>query len=65
MIFNFIEKIGQYTVANFSRLGDASRFAFKGLIHSFIPPFYPKLVFKQILHIGYFSLPVVGLTAIF
>ena len=65
MIFNFIEKIGHYTVANFSRLGEASRFAFKGLIHSFIPPFYPKLVFKQILHIGYFSLPVVGLTAIF
>jgi phospholipid/cholesterol/gamma-HCH transport system permease protein len=29
------------------------------------PPFYPRLILKQLISIGYFSLPVVGLTAIF
>src|SRR6185437_5468160 len=29
------------------------------------PPFYPRLILRQIVYIGYYSLPVVGLTAIF
>ena len=29
------------------------------------PPFYPRLILRQMLDIGYYSLPVVGLTAIF
>ena len=31
----------------------------------FAPPFYPRLILRQIVYIGYFSLPVVGLTALF
>ena len=33
--------------------------------HVFTPPFYPGELFRQLLRIGYFSLPVVGLTALF
>jgi phospholipid/cholesterol/gamma-HCH transport system permease protein len=29
------------------------------------PPYYPRLILRQVIEIGYFSLPVVGLTAIF
>jgi len=29
------------------------------------PPFYPRLMLEQLMRIGYFSLPVVGLTAVF
>jgi phospholipid/cholesterol/gamma-HCH transport system permease protein len=29
------------------------------------PPFYPRLVARQLIDIGYYSLPVVGLTALF
>jgi phospholipid/cholesterol/gamma-HCH transport system permease protein len=29
------------------------------------PPFYPRLIGRQMIEIGYYSLPVVGLTAIF
>ena len=29
------------------------------------PPYYPRLILRQIVDIGYFSLPVVGLTALF
>jgi phospholipid/cholesterol/gamma-HCH transport system permease protein len=31
----------------------------------FTPPFYPRLLLRQMVEIGYNSLPVVGLTAIF
>lgn len=65
MVFNFIAKIGKYSISNISKLGEVFTFIFRGLMHCFLPPFYPKLIFKQILQIGYYSLPVVGLTAIF
>ncbi|MEQ9360396.1 MAG: ABC transporter permease, partial [Rhodospirillales bacterium] len=29
------------------------------------PPYYPRIMIRQMVEIGYFSLPVVGLTAIF
>src|SRR5207253_8345616 len=40
-------------------------FTARALKHSVMPPWYPKTILKQIVYIGYFSLPVVGLTAIF
>jgi len=33
--------------------------------HTLTPPYYPRLLIEQLLRIGYFSLPVVGLTAVF
>ncbi len=33
--------------------------------HCVRPPFYPRLIVRQMIEIGYYSLPVVGLTAIF
>ena len=65
MVINLIEKIGKYTTSNIAKFGEAINFALKGLINCFLPPFYPRLIFKQIMQIGYYSLPVVGLTAIF
>jgi phospholipid/cholesterol/gamma-HCH transport system permease protein len=35
------------------------------LATAFSPPFYPRAMLRQMVEIGYFSLPVVGLTAIF
>ncbi|MBM3590557.1 MAG: ABC transporter permease, partial [Alphaproteobacteria bacterium] len=65
MFINLIEKIGKYTTSNITKFGEAITFALKGLINCFLPPFYPRLILKQIMQIGYYSLPVVGLTAIF
>jgi phospholipid/cholesterol/gamma-HCH transport system permease protein len=42
-----------------------SLFLFHGLRHVFQPPWYWREVRSQIIQIGYFSLPVVGMTAIF
>src|SRR4029077_6125333 len=32
---------------------------------AFSPPYFPRLIVRQVLYIGYFSLPVVGLNALF
>ncbi len=40
-------------------------FAGTALATAFSPPFYPRAMLRQMVDIGYFSLPVVGLTAIF
>ena len=42
-----------------------SLFLFHGLRHVFQPPWYWREVRSQLVQIGYFSLPVVGMTAIF
>ncbi|MGE0154058.1 MAG: MlaE family ABC transporter permease [Reyranellaceae bacterium] len=45
--------------------GSLALFALEGLSHCFRPPFYWRHILRQMLEIGYYSLPVVGLTAIF
>ena len=40
-------------------------FAVQAVSHCVRPPFYPRLIVRQMMDIGYYSLPVVGLTAIF
>jgi len=49
-------------------LGAAGRmtlFTISGVSHCFRPPFYFRIIGRQMVDIGYYSLPVVGLTAIF
>ncbi len=65
LILNSLQKIGHFTLINLAKLGEIILFTATTLKHCFTPPFYPRLILKQFLHIGYFSLPVVGLTAIF
>jgi phospholipid/cholesterol/gamma-HCH transport system permease protein len=62
---NFLATIGRIFIAAFAAIGDVVLFAGHTLRHMFMPPFYLGLMWRQMLHIGYFSLPVVGLTAIF
>jgi phospholipid/cholesterol/gamma-HCH transport system permease protein len=64
-IFNFLQKIGRFTLLNLAKLGEIFLFGANAIKHCFAPPFYSRLILRQFLQIGYFSLPVVGLTAIF
>jgi len=57
--------IGRGTIAIFAVIGRISIFSANGLYHCVTPPFYPRLILRQMIEIGYYSLPVVGLTAIF
>lgn len=61
----FLQSIGAITLAFLGELGRISIFASRGAVSALTPPFFLGLVLKQLVRIGYNSLPVVGLTAIF
>jgi phospholipid/cholesterol/gamma-HCH transport system permease protein len=46
-------------------LGRLALFAVETVSHLFRPPFYPKEFLHALMQIGWFSLPVVGMTALF
>ena len=46
-------------------IGSMSVFLFKSIYSGICPPYYWKQIADQAIQIGYFSLPVVGMTAIF
>ena len=62
---NFLQPIGNVTFAFLATIGRLIVFTGTALLHSVKPPFYPRIILKQMIEIGYFSLPVVGLTAVF
>ena len=64
-VVKFLRKQGKPLVTFISRLGELSMFIAKALYNCVTPPFYLKLLGKQIVDIGFYSLPVVGLTTIF
>lgn len=57
--------IGRSALGMLAAIGRVALFAAGIVGHLFRPPYYPREVFAQILQIGWFSLPVVGLTAFF
>ena len=64
-MLGFLRKIGRIFITFLITTGRLGLFFVTSISHMFRPPFYWKQLGKQFLHIGYFSLPVVGLTAIF
>ena len=57
--------IGARSLAILALIGRVAIFAGATILDVFRPPFYLKELLQQILLIGYYSLPVVGLTALF
>lgn len=62
---NILQPIGHYVLKFFKSVGALVLFTFNALSHCVRPPFYPRAILRQMVEIGYFSLPVVGLTTIF
>ncbi len=62
---NFLQPIGRTFISFLGTVGRLAMFAVSAVSHCFRPPFYLRMVGRQMVEIGYFSLPVVGLTAIF
>jgi phospholipid/cholesterol/gamma-HCH transport system permease protein len=52
-------------LAALAAIGRVALFAVQVISHLFRPPFYPREFLHALMHIGWFSLPVVGLTAVF
>jgi phospholipid/cholesterol/gamma-HCH transport system permease protein len=57
--------VGEYTLAILQEVGRASVFAIRGLRSCFVPPFFPGEMLRHVMAIGFYSLPIIGLTAIF
>ncbi len=64
-IYDAFVALGSVVIGLFVSIGRLARFAMTVLSRLVRPPWYPMQLFEQMLVIGYFSLPVVGLTALF
>ena len=61
----FLASVGAAFLAFLAATGRLVVFAGRALGAGATPPYYPRLILRQIVYIGYYSLPVVGLTALF
>jgi phospholipid/cholesterol/gamma-HCH transport system permease protein len=61
----FFASVGRATLELLQQIGGLSLFTIDAVTSFVRPPIYWSLVLKQMMRIGYFSLPVVGLTAFF
>jgi phospholipid/cholesterol/gamma-HCH transport system permease protein len=64
-MLRFLAAIGAVFLAFLAATGRLVLFAGQALATLFTPPFYLRAILREMVNIGYFSLPVVGLTAIF
>jgi len=62
---NFVRLIGGFFIGFLAATGRLTLFASTAVSHVIRPPFYFRILGKQMVEIGFYSLPVVGLTAIF
>jgi phospholipid/cholesterol/gamma-HCH transport system permease protein len=64
-MIKFLASIGAAFLGFLAAAGRLVMFAGMALATAFSPPFYLRAMLRQMVEIGYFSLPVVGLTALF
>ena len=64
-IENFLRRQGKPLVKFFSSLGELFLFVAQAVYNSLTPPIYWRNLWRQVVDMGFYSLPVVGLTTIF
>jgi phospholipid/cholesterol/gamma-HCH transport system permease protein len=64
-MLDFIASVGRVFINFLNASGRFGIFTLSALSHCFRRPFYFRLIGRQMVDIGYYSLPVVGLTAVF
>ncbi len=62
---NPLAAIGRATLGACESVGSLVMFAARAIAAGIVGPWYPRLILRQMVEIGFYSLPVVGLTAIF
>ena len=60
-----VAAVGRGTIGAVRATGTLTLFALSGLSHLLRPPFYGRAFGRALVEIGFFSLPVVALTAVF
>ena len=64
-LLDFCAMIGAGILNFLAAVGRLADFTMRSVTHCFRPPFYPSQLMRQLTDIGYYSLPVVGMTALF
>ncbi|APG46488.1 MlaE family ABC transporter permease [Phaeobacter porticola] len=62
---SLLARLGQMVLAGLGAVGRVTLFALSTFSHMLRPPYYPRELLNALLQVGWLSLPVVGLTAIF
>lgn len=62
---NPLASIGRTFLAFLAAIGRLALFVGNALVSAWRPPYYPRIILRQMVEIGYYSLPVIGLTAVF
>ena len=62
---NPVQAVGRLTLSVVRFTGDVALFGLRGIAPLFSPPWFFRQLGRQMMAIGYLSLPVVGLTAVF
>lgn len=65
LLLRFCQYLGGGILAFTEAIGNLTFFVVRSLGHCFSPPFFPSQIARQLVDIGYYSLPVVGMTALF
>ena len=60
-----LQPLGRTFLNGLSAIGRLALFTLRAVLMAIRPPYYPRHIFKQMIEIGYYSLPVVGMTAVF
>ena len=60
-----LDKIGRLFIGFLASIGNLTLFSIKAIWNGVTAPYYWKQILQQAVQIGYFSLPVVGMTALF
>ncbi len=64
-VLGFIAAIGAAVLDALGLLGELGMFAASGISHLLRPPYYGRMLGRSLMDIGFLSLPVVALTALF
>jgi len=65
ILFELLSAVGRLFLRFLGAIGNLSIFTVSAVSACVAPPFYGRLIGRQIVIVGYYSLPVVGLTALF
>lgn len=64
-VLDIFQAVGRTVLGFFEKTGRFTVFVLRSIMHVFAPPYFPSQLMRQLIDIGYYSLPVVGMTALF
>ncbi len=64
-VLNLFQMIGAGILVFFKKAGALFSFIGRALYHSVVAPYFTAQLWRQLLNIGYYSLPIVGMTTLF